>query len=108
MKDIRIIITARYKVAGSDSQVETVNAGEVISRDDAYADFLVSQELAEYYNAGETDPEMPLESPETNDGLKQVVIPPKEDNAPPGGTVEPVGANPERDGKRGKSRQRKA
>jgi len=99
MKDIRIIITARYKVAGSDSQVETVNAGEIITRDDAYADFLVSQGLAEFCNEAETASETPLESPETNDGLKVVEIPPVEDVKPPEAIVEPVGASLEKDGK---------
>lgn len=104
MIQIKILVTARYKKHGSNSEVQVIEAGQVITRDDEYAAFLISQGLAEPFDGDEMPPEMPLESPESNDGLKQVVIPPDGNNAPPGGNVEPVGANLERAGKVGKTR----
>ena len=106
MIQIKILATARYKKHGSNSEVQVIEAGQVIARDDEYAAFLISQGLAELVDgdSDDTAPEMALESPERDDGLKQVVIPPDGDNAPPGGKVEPVGANLEREGKVGKTR----
>lgn len=106
MMQIKILATARYKKRGSNSEVHVIDAGQVIAHDDEYAAFLIMQGLAEPFDGDgdDTAPEMPLESPGSDDGLKQVVIPPDSDNAPPGGNVEPVGANLEREGKVGKTR----
>lgn len=93
---IRILLTAKYKVPGSNSSVTLLNSGDIIDHDDDYARFLISQGLAAELESEEPDSGEAAEqdgpiAEQDDDGLKIVTI--VETVADPVDNSTPVGKN---------------